>query len=179
MKRKLRRILSWPLLALLAIVLAYEEVQWRLSAVFALLGRLPVLHQLETWVRGLPPYGALALFGLPTAILLPLKLLAVYWLTAGHRVLGIGTIFAAKIIGTALVARIFQLTRDALLTIRWCRWVHDKVMALREAAYGIWKSMPVVRWWRARWARMKAAPPGIWRRRWQAFRQRFGHSATR
>ena len=62
MKRRLRRILSWTLLALLAIVLAYEEVQWRLSAVFALLGKLPVLHQIENWVRRLPPYGALALF---------------------------------------------------------------------------------------------------------------------
>ena len=173
MQRSLRRMLSWPLLAMLAIALAYEEVQWRLSAVFALLGKLPVLHQLENWARRLPPYGALALFGVPTAILLPMKLLAVFWLTAGHRLLGLATIFAAKIIGTALVARIFQLTRDALLTIGWCRWTYDKIIALRAAAYGIWRAMPLVRWWRARWARMKAAPPGKWGRRWHAFRQRF------
>ena len=177
MKRRLRRSLSWFLLGALAIVLAYEEVQWRLSAVFALLGKLPVLHQIENWVRRLPPYGALALFGLPTAVLLPLKMLAIYWLAAGDKVLGLATIFAAKIIGTALVARIFQLTRDALLTIRWCRWTYEKIVVLREAAYGIWRRMPIVRWWRARWARQKAQV-GPWRRRWLAFRQRFRPSSS-
>jgi len=172
MRRWLRRAVRWLLLALLAVVLAYEEVQWRLSAVFALLGRLPLLHQLENWIRSLPPYGALACFALPSVLLFPLKLLALHWLAGGHPGLGIGTIVVAKVTGTALVGRIFQLTQDALLTIRWCRWVFDKIVKLREAAYGIWKSFPVVRWWRARWARQKAKA-GFWTRKWLALRQRF------
>lgn len=169
MKRWFRRAVRWLLLALLAIVIAYEEIQWRLSAVFALLGRLPVLHAIENWVRGLPPYGALALFVLPSAILFPLKMLALYWLAGGQKVLGIGTIFAAKVMGTALVARIFQLTREALLTIGWCLWVYEKVSAVREAAYAIWRAMPVVRWWRMRWAKEKAKG-GFWKRKWMALR---------
>ena len=159
------------LLALLALVIAFEELQWRLSAVFALLGKLPVLRSIENWAAGLPPYGALALFGLPTLVLVPMKILAVYWLAGGQKLLGLGTIFAAKVVGTALVARIFQLTRGALLTIGWCRWVFEKICALREAAYGVWKKMPVVRWWKTRWAKEKARG-GFWKRRWMALRDR-------
>lgn len=171
MRRWLRRAVRLILLALLALVIAYEELQWRLSTVFALLGKLPLFRSIENWASGLPPYGALALFGLPSVVLLPLKMLALYWLADGQRILGLGTIFAAKVIGTALVARIFQLTRGALLTIGWCRWVFEKVSALREAAYGVWKKMPVVRWWKARWAKEKARG-GFWKRRWRALRDK-------
>ena len=172
MNRWLRRAVRVVLLALLAIVLAYEELQWRLSAVFALLGKLPVFHQIENWVRGLPPYGALAMFVTPSIVIFPFKLLALHWMTGGHPGLGITTILAAKVTGTALVGRIFQLTRGSLLTIGWCQWVFDKVVALREAAYGVWKGMAVVRWWKARWAREKAKG-GFWKRKWMALRTRF------
>lgn len=171
MRRWLRRTLRLLLLALLALVIAYEELQWRLSTVFALLGKLPVFRSLENWATGLPPYGALALFGFPTVVLFPLKMLALYWLAGGQKVLGLGTIFAAKVIGTALVARIFQLTRGALLTIGWCRWIYEKVVALREAAYGVWKKMPVLRWWKMRWAKEKARI-GFWKRGWIALRSK-------
>jgi hypothetical protein len=176
--RWLRRASRWILLAVLGLVLAYEEVQWRLSIVFALLGKLPVLRAIESRVKGLPPYGALALFVLPSAILFPLKMLALYWLAGGKKTLGIGTILIAKVMGTALVARIFQLTREALLTIGWCQWLYDKVMSLRQAAYAIWQSLPVVRWWRARWAKEKALG-GFWKRRWKALRERFGNRAVK
>jgi hypothetical protein len=161
----IRRVIRWVLLALVAVVLAYEELQWRLSAVVALLGRLPLLRDLEALVRRLPPYGALALFALPSVLLFPLKLLALYWLAAGKKALGVGLIVAAKFTGTAIVARIFQLCKVQLLTIGWFRWVHDRLLALREAAYGIWRSMPVVRWWRMRKARISA-----WTHRWRAAR---------
>lgn len=167
MKRGLRRAARWVLLAALGIVLAYEELQWRLSFVFKLLGKLPILHQLEVWASGLPPYGALALFAVPSVVIFPFKLLALQWLASGHAALGIGTILLAKVLGTALVARIFQLTRESLLTIRWCNWVFEKVTALRSAAYEIWRGLPIVRWW-------KRHRTGFWRRKWQALRERFG-----
>lgn len=174
MKRRLRRAFRWVLLAALAMVLAYEELQWRLSAVFAILGRLPVLRQIEAWVRRLPPYGALALFALPSLFLLPLKLLALRWLAMGHAKLALSSLVFAKIAGTALVGRIFQLTRPALLTIGWCKWIYDKVMELREAAYSIWRSLPVVRWWKMRWARYKAehgVEKSYLHRQWMALRE--------
>jgi hypothetical protein len=172
MKRGLRRAARWVLLAALGIVLAYEELQWRLSFVFKLLGRLPVVHQMEAWASGLPPYGALALFALPSVVIFPFKLLALQWLASGHAVLGIGTIIVAKVMGTALVARIFQLTRESLLTIGWCRWVFEKVTAVRAAAYEIWRGFPIVRWW-------KRHRTGFWKRKWLALRERFSTSVKK
>ncbi len=161
-----KRVITYPLLAMAGVALLVEEALWRLSAVYALLGLLPVFRAIEAWVRGLPPYGALALFGVPSVALAPVKVLALYWLAGGHPVLGIGTIATAKVAGTALVARLFQLTQPQLLTIGWFRWGYEKVMALRAAAYGLWIESAVGRWWR----RERAKHRGWVRRRWDATR---------
>lgn len=164
-----KRVITYPLLLLAGVALLVEEALWRLSAVYALLGRLPVFRAIEAWVRGLPPYGALALFGVPSVALAPVKVLALYWLAGGHPVLGIGTIATAKVAGTALVARLFQLTQPQLLTIGWFRWSYGKVMAVRATAYGLWMESAVGRWWR----RERAKHRGWVRRRWEAARAWF------
>lgn len=174
MRRGFKLAVRAVLLALLGLVIAYEELQWRLSALFALIGKLPVLHQLENAIRRIPRYGALFLIVTPSLVILPFKLLALYWVAGGHPILGIGAIFAAKILGTALVARIFQLTQTQLLSIRWVAWLYAKVMSWRAAAYDVWKSLPVVRWWRMRWQRIKQRPRGKWHRVWEALRVRLG-----
>ena len=148
------------------VVLVVEEALWRLSGLLALLGKLPVFRAMEDWLRAVPPMGALALFGVPAVALAPVKLLALYWLAGGHPVLGIGTILTAKIMGTAIVARLFQLTQTQLLTIRWFRWIYERVMRLRAAAYGLWAESVVGRWWR----RDRAKNKGWVRRRWEAAR---------
>jgi len=165
-RRILKRAITYPLLAVAGVALLVEEALWRLSAVVALLGKLPVFRTLEAWVRGVPPWGALALFGVPSLALAPVKLLALYWLAGGHPILGVGTILTAKIGGTAIVARLFQLTQPQLLTIGWFRWIYVRVMRLRAAAYGLWAESAVGRWWRRERAKHKH-----WlRRRWDAAR---------
>lgn len=166
MRRFLKRLLTYPLLILAGVVLLVEESLWRLSGVLALLGKLPVFRAMEAWIRGVPPLGALALFGVPAVALAPVKLLALYWLAGGHPVLGIGTILTAKVAGTAIVARLFQLTQTQLLTIEWFKWCYEKVMALRAAAYGLWINSAVGRWWR----REREKHRGWVRRRWDAAR---------
>jgi hypothetical protein len=165
-RRIWKRLLTYPLLVVAGIVLLVEEGLWRLSGVVGLLGRLPVLRSIEGWIRGLPPLGALALFGVPAVALAPVKLLALYWLAGGHPVLGIGTIGTAKVAGTAVVARLFQLTQPQLLTIAWFRRGYEAVLGLRAAAYGLWVESAVGRWWR----REKALTRGFVRRRWEAAR---------
>lgn len=166
MRRFAKRIVTYPLLLLAGAVLLVEEALWRLSAVLALLGKLPVFRALEAWLRGVPPVAALALFGAPAVALAPIKILALYWLAGGHPVLGIGTIITAKVLGTALVARLFQLTQPQLMTIGWFRWCFERVMRLRAAAYGLWLESAVGRWWR----RERAKHRGWVRRRWEAAR---------
>ncbi|MFN0102960.1 MAG: hypothetical protein ACKV2U_12825 [Bryobacteraceae bacterium] len=166
MRRFWKRLITYPLLVVAGVALVVEEALWRLSDVVALLGKLPVFRALEAWLRGVPPLGALALFGVPAVALAPVKLLALYWLAGGHPVLGIGTILTAKVTGTAIVARLFQLTRPQLLTIGWFRWLYEGIMRLRAAAYGLWAESTVGRWWRRERAKYK----GWVRRRWEAAR---------
>lgn len=165
-RRILKRLLTYPLLALAGVALVAEEALWRLSGLLALLGKLPVFRSMEAWLRGVPPLGALALFGVPAVALAPVKLLALYWLAGGHPALGIGAILTAKVTGTALVARLFQLTRPQLLTIGWFAWAFERFMKLRAAAYGLWAESAVGRWWR----RERAKHKGWVRRRWEAAR---------
>ena len=146
--------------------MAVEEALWRLSGLLALLGRLAFFRAVEEWIRGVPPMGALALFGLPAVALAPVKLLALYWLAGGHPVLGIGTILTAKVAGTAIVARLFQLTQTQLLTIAWFRRIYEWVMALRATVHGWWAASAIGRWWR----RERAKHKGWVRRRWEAAR---------
>lgn len=166
MRRFRKRMVTYPLLAVAGVALAVEEALWRLSAALALLGRLPVFRAIERRLQAVGPAGALTLFLVPAAALAPVKLLALYWLAGGHPVLGIGTILTAKVLGTAVVARMFQLTRPQLLSVAWFRWAYERVMRVREAAYAIWRQSAPARWWRRGMATRNA-----WlRRRWNAAR---------
>ena len=69
-------------------------------------------------MRTLPPWGALALFAPPTSLLLPTKLLALWAMQQGHLALGVAIIVAAKLVGTAVVARIFALTQPRPMQLR-------------------------------------------------------------
>ena len=116
----LKRIFRAVLLAPLALFLLFEEWGWEpLAACFAALGRLPWWGQLERLITRLPPWAALLVFGLPMLALLPIKLLALYLFGQGHAALGLGLIIAAKVSGTAVAARLFQLTHPTLMQLQW------------------------------------------------------------
>lgn len=118
--RLLKALLGW----LLALLILFEEWGWEpLQRALAWVGRLPGLRWLEARIAILPPYGALALFLLPTLLLLPVKLLALWAIGRGKLLLGTLVILGAKLVGTAIVARLFTLTRPALLQLAWfARW---------------------------------------------------------
>jgi hypothetical protein len=172
MRRFLKRLVTPVLLVAATAFFLVEEALWRLAGVFALLGKLPVLRQLEQVIVSLPPYGALTIFALPALALLPVKLLALYWLAGGHPALGVGTILMAKVMGTALVARIYQLTRVTLITLSWFAWCEAKVLALRAAAYGLWRQLPVGRWVVQRWRSYRERGRHWVSLRWAAIRRR-------
>lgn len=166
MRRFSKRIITYPLLIVAGVVILVEEALWRLSGLIALLGKLPLFYALEDWILRASPAGALALFGIPFVCLVPIKFLALYWIAGGHPILGIGTILTAKVAGTAVVARLFQLTQPQLLTITWFRWTYHHFMHLRAYAYGRWWGSAVRRLWR----RIRDRNRGCIRRRWDAIR---------
>jgi hypothetical protein len=114
------RVLRGVLLTLAAIVLFIEEWGWRpLTALAARIARWPPLARLEARIASVPPGFALVLFLVPALLLFPIKLLALWLIHEGRAVLGIGVIVAAKVLGTALVGRLFVLTEPQLMQFAW------------------------------------------------------------
>ncbi len=159
--RRLWRLLRGALLVLAAIVLLIEEWGWRpLAAWAARIARWPPLARLEKHIGALAPRLALALFIVPAAALFPVKLVALWLIHLGHATLGVMVIVLAKLIGTALVGRLFVLTEPQLMRIAWF-----------ARALG---------WWRATKDRIRAAVQGspAWRsaraavRRWRLWLRR-------
>ena len=147
----------------LALLILFEEWGWEpLQRALAWVGRLPLLRQLEAGIARLPPRAALAVFLLPTLLLLPVKLLALAAIAHGHKLLGLAVIVLAKLLGTAVVARLFALTRPALLQLAWFARIYGHWTAWKDAllaqvrASWAWRSgRAVKRLLRQRWARWR------------------------
>ena len=114
--QRLKTAAGW----LLALVVLFEDWGWEpLKRAMAWLMRSPALAWIERGVARLPPHAALAAFVLPTLLLLPVKLAALWLVGHGQAALGLAVIVAAKLVGTALLARLFQLTQPALMQLAW------------------------------------------------------------
>jgi hypothetical protein len=156
----LRTLLRTVFTALLVPVLLFEEWGWApLANLLARLGRLPLWAWLERSVASLPPWAALLVFLLPVVALFPIKLIALYLFGSGHYTSGLVLLLGAKLAGTAVVARLFQLTLPALMQIplfarwypRWKTWKDRVLGAVRQSAP--WRAARALkargrRWWR-------------------------------
>lgn len=148
--RALKTAAGW----LLALVILFEEWGWEpLSRLLGKLARLPFIGWMERRIAGLPPYAALVAFFLPGLLLLPVKLLALWLIGHGRGMLGLTVIVAAKLAGTAIVARLFMLTKPALMRLAWFERLYLRWDAWKEALLAQVRSSAV--WRRA--ARFKAA----------------------
>lgn len=142
--------LRWVIRVVMALVILFEQWGWEpLHRAMEAIGRLPVFRQIEAAVRRLPPYVALVVFLLPGALLLPVKLLALWLIGQGHAGLGVAVIVMAKVVGTAVVARLFALTQPALMRLAW--------FARLYARWTVWKA-GLLHWVRTsavwRWSRV-------------------------
>ena len=116
----LKKLVRVVLLAPVLLVLLFEEWGWMpLARAFATLGRLPWWAALERLITHLPPWAALITFTVPGLVLIPVKLLALAFFARGHFAMGLFLIIMAKVIGTAIAARLFQLTHPALMRMPW------------------------------------------------------------
>lgn len=158
----LRRGVRAVLLSLAAVVIFIEEWGWRpLVGCVAWIARWPPLARFEAWLRRAPPPVALVLFIVPAVLLFPVKLAALWLIHQGQTTLGLAVIVGAKVLGTALVGRLFVLTEAQLMHYTWF-----------ARALG---------WWRATKERVKAAvrrstawrTAGVLRRRVKLMLRRF------
>ncbi len=152
--------LRWLVRLVLALLILFEEWGWEpLRRAFALFARLPVIRQIEALLKRLPPRWAFVVLLLPSLLILPIKLAAVWLVAQGRVVLGVGVVIAAKVGGTALLAWLFQLIQPALMQLpwfarlhaRWTAWKTELLAWVRSSA--VWRSARALkagvrRWWR-------------------------------
>jgi hypothetical protein len=170
----LRVPLGFGLNLLLALILLFEEWGWRpLSNLLASLARFRLWALIERWIAGLPPYGALCALVVPSGIILPAKLLGLYFLATGHIAMATVVIVAAKVIGTGLVARIFMLTKPQLMQIAWFRTAYERFVPWQEALFArireswVWRYGRLVRhradaFVRRSWALTRPRVEALW-----------------
>ena len=98
------------------------------------------------------------MFALPAQALLPIKVLALWLLGLGRVFLGTAVILLTKLVGTAVIARLFTLTRPALMQLGWfarayARWDAWKTSLLAWVrATVVWRT---ARTWRLRLRRWR------------------------
>ena len=167
-------LLKPPVYLVAAIIILLEDWLWEpLHALARLIGRLPVLRRFEAWMATLPPKGALAMFLTPTVILFPFKILALAAFARGMYAVGLGVAIGAKIVGTALVARIFTVCKPVLLTVPWFARTYAWVGMVRERTQAFLRATPVYKAVKALSAavRRRFAPdperPGLLGRLWR------------
>lgn len=170
--RRFLRALGFPLVLLAAALIWFEEWLWDpLGLWMRRIGQWPLLQRLETLIRQAPPWLALMLFGIPLLTLLPFKVAGLWLIAHRHSLLGVCVFLSAKLVGTALGARLLELTQPSLMRLATFRWLWNEFTHLREYAYArvhrnvLWRRirLSLFRWRRRR---------GIWMQnlhlRWNA-----------
>lgn len=156
--------LRFLLQVLLALLIVLEEWGWRPLA--DLLGRLAQWRPwaaVETWIAGLPPYGALVAFGAPSLLLLPLKFCALLLIGRGYYVVSLVLFLVAKAVATALVARLFVLTQPKLMSIGWFAWGYERIMPWKEHLTEMVRASAVWRMGRVMKERARRSLAPLWR----------------
>jgi hypothetical protein len=167
--RTLWSIVRGPIIALLNIVAAlivlFEEWGWRpLSDFIARLARYAPIAAIERMIAGLPPYAALFAIALPTTLLLPLKFVAVWLLANQHFATATLLFLGAKVASTALIARVFILTKPALMRIGWFARIYDWFVPWKDALFAQIRASWVWRYGRMLKTRIKLELARMWTR---------------
>ena len=124
------------LLSLLAIIVIFEEWLWDALAVIGQwLSHLLHLERFDEWLVNASPNKALFAFLIPLIIVTPFNLLAVFLLSHGAIIQGVMLEIAVKLVGTLLIARIFRLTKTALLTFDWINSLYYSITRLLHWAH--------------------------------------------
>ena len=133
---RLKTLIGRPLVVVAVLVFLVEEILWDcLAWLTAALGRWAPVARVEAAIRRLPPYLAILLFAVPWAIILPVKLTALWLLASGHLLGGTFLFAGGELFGVGFLARIYVLCRPALATLAWFLRVEGWVKALSAWAH--------------------------------------------
>jgi hypothetical protein len=131
-----------PLWVLLAIVFLIEAWLWdRLEPIVAWIVDLIPWHRVKALfarsIDRLSPAATLLVFLIPVAVLVPIKMVGLWFLAHGHWISAFGMLLLAKLAGLGTTAFVFDVCRDKLLQLVWFRMLYDSMIALREWAHSM------------------------------------------
>ncbi len=113
-----------------ALLILFEQWGWMpLARALGQLARWPVVGRLEKRIAGLGPRVALMVLFVPALALLPVKIGALWLFALGRVALGLSMLVVAKLVGTAVVARIYLLTHPQLMRMAWFARIHRRWIA--------------------------------------------------
>jgi hypothetical protein len=126
-----KRVGRFLFIILAALWMMFEEWVWdTILAVMEKIGRLKMVNRFESFLARQNQYLLLTLFSFPFLIMLPAKLYGVYLIADGRIVRGVAVIIVAKGFITALVTRLFVISKNKLLQINafaaMYYWFKDK-----------------------------------------------------
>lgn len=140
LRRFARALLAIPA----ALLLLVEEWIWdNFVRATAWVARLPIFRRVEALVQRLPPWAAVTAFVVPFLVLLPVKVAAFWLMGTGHVRSGVAVYVVGKVVGTAVLTRLFTLTKPALLRIGWFARLYAWFVAVRDRLYGFVRSLRV------------------------------------
>jgi hypothetical protein len=147
-KQHLKYALELAIVPVVAAVVFFEDVLLHyLGLAMARLAKWPPVAWLEGWLRGLPTWAALLAFVAPSALVLPVKLSAV-WFALHHRYgLSVASVVIGKMLATALVARLYRVLHPTLVTMPWFLRAETWLFAWRDRLYAFVRAIPA--WQRA------------------------------
>jgi len=155
MKPHLKRALELLFVPVAAAIVFVEDVLLHyLGVAMAALARWPPVARLEAWLAGLPPWAALAVFVAPSALVLPVKLAAVWFALQGKFILAAASVAIGKIVATALVARLYKVLRPTLLRLSWYLRAETWLFDWRDRLYAFVRALPA---WQAAKALVRRA----------------------
>ena len=105
------------------------------------------MPQLREWIKSLPPYVCLVLLAIPVIVLEPVKFLAAYLVATGNVTAAVITFCVGELLKLVLIERLFNLTRDKLMSIPAFAWGYGQYLLARNwiTQSAAWRSMRSIR----------------------------------
>jgi hypothetical protein len=138
-----KRLVRFVLIILAAAWMLFEDWVWdSIVALMHVVGRLKIINRFETFLARQNPYLLLTLFIFPFLIMIPAKLYGLFLITDGKVIRGVTIFVIAKVTITALITRLFIISKDKLLQIKAFAAFYYWFKAKKEWLYSEVRKLP-------------------------------------
>ena len=135
-----RRPVSRPILLIFALIFLFEtwiwdSLSWGLAWIARRIPWARIKRGAQSVINRLPAIFAVLLFGVPVVVMELGSFFSVVAIALGHVILGSICYGTLKLLGVSLIAVIYDLTQQKLMSLRWFVWLHGKFERLHHAAH--------------------------------------------